>query len=548
MHKITWSAIIGAVAAMLLYCGTELAAADYTIGGREFSLEGYFRQEFAFGVAETSEHKTNQPGLHSAYQTWYLDSNLVVSDQLEVRTIVRLNGDMIYNLRGDHGHFGRYFEHSRDNLQWDNDFNQILRECYLTWSSPKFLVRVGKQQIGWGEADGLRLMDVINSLDLRRGPFYDTQGYEEVRIPKWMLKTEFFPGAFGPFSDSGIELVWNPGDVQETGEILPPFANPQRAGGILVPGQYPTEVQRQWGIWGIPVNFVPFPIRFYKEERSTALKNSEYGSRLKFLWKDTLITLNYWQGFQADCILDFKGLSFDPVNGFVSPFPGMPPFPAILTFDRVFKRMKIAGFTVNRELYGVGCLVGQVANPVLRVEALYEFKKYFNTAEMTPTDMLVPRHYDQIRYMVGFDWPLRLNFLNPGKNTFVSGQMFHLYTLNHKDGQRAPRPAPFYNWTYPKNQFYSSLLIRTEYMNDKVNPSMLLVWDHSTQAAWIKAKTYFQYGDHWRPEIGYLWIKRNTHHTQYPMGPLGPPISDNWKSFGTFEDRDEVYVRIQYQF
>ena len=304
---------------MVLAISCPAMAEYYNLFGKEVAIEGFVRQEFAFNTNSSSEYKTNQTGLHSAYQMWYLDTNVELTDKVEVRGIFRLWGDLIYALRSDHGHFERRFESSRNNLQFDDSFDQILREFYVSYYGDKFMVRFGKQQIGWGESDGLRLMDVINPLDIRRGPFYDTEGYEEMRIPKWLLKTEFYTGSFGPILDTSLELYWNPGDVKETGELLPTYADVHKAGGLFVPGQYPSGVQKQWGTWGVPQNFVPLPVQFYKKEHSTALKNSEYGARIKFNYKNAFMTLNYWQGFQTDCVLKFRGIVPDSVGGSIFP-------------------------------------------------------------------------------------------------------------------------------------------------------------------------------------------------------------------------------------
>jgi len=532
------------------------SAEYYNICGKDLAVEGFIRQEFAFGTSDSNRLKTNQSGLHSAYQMWYLDTNLELTSDLEVRGILRLWGDLAYQMLSDNSHFERYFKSSKKNLNWDDNFDQILREFYVSYYSSKFMVRIGKQQVGWGQADGLRLIDVINPLDIRRGPFYDTEGYEEMRIPKWMIKTEFYPGNIGPLLDMGVEFYWNPGDVKETGELLPSYVNAQLGGGTglfnpisptpIYGDGVPVGMQRQWGIWGVPVNFVPLPIRMFKKERATAIKNSEFGARIKFSFKNTFITLNYWQGFQPDMVLKFRGIVPDAFGGFFPPLGVLQP--SVILMDRVYRRMRVAGFTLNRELFGVGKLACQVANPVLRVEGLYDFKHPFNTGLMTATDMLVIQDYDQIRYMVGFDWSMKIPLLNRRKSTFVSGQMFHFHTLNYRGGANAPRPAPFYTWTYPKNQFYTTLLVRTEYMNERIIPSILYAHDYNNQSAWIKSKVDFRIGDHWRPQIGYLWIRKNTHHTQNPGFPFPIAVSDNWKSFGAFEDRDEVWIRIQYQF
>jgi len=540
------------VIGMLGFFFRPAMATPYDLCGKELSIEGFVRQEFAFGVAPDNRLKTNQSGLHSAYQMWYLDTDLWLTKNLEVRGIFRLWGDLSYQLLSHNSRFEKYFMPSKHNLNWDDDIDQILREFYISYSTPKFLIKMGKQQIAWGEADGLRLMDVINPLDVRRGPFYDTQGYEEVRIPKWLIKTEFFGGNIWKFYDTALELVWNPGDVRETQNLLPPYANAQFGGRNKGFGTgwwgdgVPVGSQNQWGIWGIPVNFVPLPVRLFKQERSTSIENSEFGGRVKFSINNTAITLNYWQGFQADEVLKFRGIVPDPYGGLFPPITGGSTTPVVLLMDRVYKRMRVAGFTLSRELDGVGPLVGQPANPVLRVEALYDFDHPFNTGLNTPTDFIVIRYYDQVKYMIGFDWPVRCALINPQKNIFLSGQMFHIYTPHWRNGVNSPRPAPFYSWTYPMHQFYSSLLVRTEYKNETIVPSALLVWDHSNNSGWVKTAVGFKYGNHWRPEIGWLWIKKNTSITQNVGFPQRN--RDDWKAFGTFEDRDEVYIRIQYQF
>jgi len=539
------------VIGMLAFFSPPARATSYDLCGKELSIEGFVRQEFAFGVAPDNRLKTNQSGLHSAYQMWYVDNDLWLTKNLEIRGILRMWGDLSYQLLSDNNRFEKYFEPSKGILNWDTKWDQILREFYISYSNPKFFLRVGKQQVAWGEADGLRLMDVINPLDIRRGPFYDTQGYEEVRIPKWLIKTEFYGGDIGKFYNTALELIWNPGDIQVTGNSLPTeVTDAQKGGGALgpwwTPG-VPVGSQHNWGIWGIPVNFVPLPVLLVKKQPSSSLNNSEYGGRLKFSINNTNITINYWQGFQADEVLKFRGIVPDPIHGGI--FPPIGVFsPSDLRMERVYKRMRVAGFTLSRELDGVGPLVGQPANPVLRVEALYDFDHPFNTGLNTPTDFIVIKKYDQIKYVIGFDWPVRCALINPQKNIFLSAQFFHIYTLHWENGVNSPRPAPFYSWTYPMNQFYSSLLVRTEYKNETIVPSALLVWDHSNNSGWVKSAISFKYGNHWRPEIGWLWIKKNTSITQANVfGPNGR-LRDDWKSFGTFEDRDEVYIRIQYQF
>lgn len=61
----------------------------------------------------------------------------------------------------------------------------MIRELSIAFadSEGRASLKVGKFQRGWGQADGLRLLDILNPQDLRqRSIFTDT---EDLRIPQW---------------------------------------------------------------------------------------------------------------------------------------------------------------------------------------------------------------------------------------------------------------------------------------------------------------------------------------------------------------------------
>jgi len=550
------------------------AAQIYNICGKEVTFNGFFRQEFLFGTQESSP--TNQSGLNGAYQMWLADTNVKWNDNLEFRAIFRMWGDLSYYMLEDNKHWQQYYGGSRDHLEWDTQWDQIVRELYFTYSTPQFLVRAGRQQIGWGEADGLRVMDIINPLDARRMfQFYDTEGYEEVRIPKLIVQTEFYPGNLWKFYDNAIALYWNPGDIHSFGDLLPstldaqnrPWAQWASQGFAPAPwmnAPWPTSMGNSWGAWAPPMPSAPVPVKLFDDGPAFTLKNSEYGVRFKLNIANTFLTLNYWHGFDTSDheILNSRmggyggGVLHDDPLGYnpVTEGMGFPPG-STAYFNKVQPRIQVAGFTLSRELFGVGPVFCQVANPVLRVEGLYSFNQTFNTDHTTPftSGPLAGLPYslfdtvkkDQIRYMVGFDWDMAIPW-NPKKATFVSSQFFHIYTRGNPGNllQLAP-----YAWYWPENQFYSTLLLKTDYMNERISPSMLYVHDFYTHSAWIKSKIDFKWGNHWRPEIGYLWICANQNNNRTLGAPYPPfTVNDAQQSFGLFQGHDTAWVRIQYQF
>ena len=65
--------------------------------------------------------------------------------------------------------------------------NDLLRELYIDTSAGDWDFRIGKQQVVWGTADGIKLLDIINPTDYQE---LNQNGVEDARIPVWMVNAE----------------------------------------------------------------------------------------------------------------------------------------------------------------------------------------------------------------------------------------------------------------------------------------------------------------------------------------------------------------------
>jgi hypothetical protein len=65
--------------------------------------------------------------------------------------------------------------------------HDYLRELYVDTKLGDWQFRVGKQQVVWGTADGIKLLDIINPTDFRE---FNQNTFEDSRIPIWMVKAE----------------------------------------------------------------------------------------------------------------------------------------------------------------------------------------------------------------------------------------------------------------------------------------------------------------------------------------------------------------------
>jgi hypothetical protein len=86
--------------------------------------------------------------------------------------------------------------------------NDYLRELYVDTMVDDTEVRVGKQQVVWGTADGIKLLDIINPTDYRE---FVQNTMEDARIPIWMAKADLPVGDSGGFqfilSQSGSNKI-----------------------------------------------------------------------------------------------------------------------------------------------------------------------------------------------------------------------------------------------------------------------------------------------------------------------------------------------------
>lgn len=74
-----------------------------------------------------------------------------------------------------------------------------LRDLYLDGRLGSALLRIGKQQIVWGQADGVRVLDVVNPFSFREFVIPDA---DERRIALWSVRADL------PIAATNLQLLW----------------------------------------------------------------------------------------------------------------------------------------------------------------------------------------------------------------------------------------------------------------------------------------------------------------------------------------------------
>lgn len=245
-----------------------------------------------------------------------------------------------------------------------------LREAFLTTSIGRTLLMLGKQQVVWGQADGLKVLDFVNPQDFQE---FILDDFDDARIPLWMVNWEV------PVRKANLQLLWVP---DRTYHKLPVF-------GAAYDFQSP--YIRPIPPPGIPVTILPVqrPNRFFED--------SDMGGRLSAFVKGWDLTFNYLYHY-ADI----------PV---VSRFIGG----SGITVTQTYARTHLAGATFSNAF---GSLT-------VRGELGYSKDRRFLTASLADADGVVKT--DELAYVLGFDW-------FGISDSFLSLQLFQSLSFDHPAG------------------------------------------------------------------------------------------------------------------
>lgn len=118
-----------------------------------------------------------------------------------------------------------------------------LRELYVDTKEGKMSWRLGKQQVVWGKADGVKFLDIINPTDFRH---WGQDNMADSRIPLWMITGEYAIG-----DTDSLQVVYVP-QTDITNQI-PGLYNPEKGdqGQLFVPKGMDTMLGRTNGFMNI---------------------------------------------------------------------------------------------------------------------------------------------------------------------------------------------------------------------------------------------------------------------------------------------------------
>jgi hypothetical protein len=419
---------------------------------------------------------------------------------------------------------------------------------YFQFDSGPVFVRIGRQNLSWGETDVFRLLDNINPLDDSFGSFFIP--LDERRRPLDMARMNVNLPDWGPFSQAYAEMFGAFGNRVGFSPGVPQ-GSPWTPGGLNFPN-----------------------LQLLTTREAPDLGDLRGGGRVVFNARDITFSLaHYWT------YLDIPAVSLRIPAGlpsFTNPIiakqtaPRVPISGASMTFalPQFYSvvRSEFAYFhgepahcqgtgTADQAIQAPGNPDPTVQRNLRRLRRNLDgcLDPFRYPGFILLSEPLQGRRAqrDSINYSVGFDINRYIRWLNPHQTFFITTQVFYKHIVDAFDDQILPVPArslPLRLETSPftplglngrklepsfakvnQNQILHTLLVTTSYRGGTIVPSFGAFYDW--HGVWLFQPGVQFVRDPFRLLVDYTGIS----------GVIGGQI-------GLLRDRDNLRVQLEYVF
>jgi len=456
----------------------------------KLTLNGFLRTQVGIHIAESNPNLAymGEDNHHlSMWRNWVqLEPNYQVTDNLSVYSRLTFANE---NARMDDSihSFEAFPKDYPGDLKMEDDNNMLeVAEIYADYENEAetLWVRLGKQQVSWGQSDGLRLLDVVNPLDQSwhgvnlLEPYLEA--FDNLRESIWMARvTAAIPSCIEDLHDVQLEMLAIPNFVPST---------------LPAPGS-PYHLQPFTNL-GLPVD-------------ENLPEGEEWGLRLMGVYKRLEWSLNYLYHYQDEGITDLRRVLVDGT--------------AELDHPRV-----------NSYGFGLSYDDNLRTKAVYRVEFLYEPDAPYESGQ-DPFGAMFGGPVDRrtVRYLIGIDRPTFVTWLNPTRTVSFGFQFIQFHVLEDRDDLEEDM-ITLNGSSVKKTTTLLSFSADTGYMQDRVKPNFLFIYDER-QSYYNQIGCEFRFTDNW---IGYAAV------SYFGGEDKNAANSDP----GSLYWMDEVMLRLTYQF
>lgn len=377
-----------------------------------------------------------------------------------------------------------------------------LREFYADIDvSDNIRLRLGKQQVVWGETDFFRAMDLIHGYDYRWRSFLEPEN-EQLRKPLVLANAMIQV----PSANGALQVIVRPGldrkrDIGNTYDLY---------GGRWTPS----------GFGGLDFINGPLTMQYDYNHPEGDVDHVTGGMR----WKGDAGGVTY-------SIAAMRTFNPDPiVNSAFAPYSKTPSGPF---GDWIFPEIDLLGVTASTQVEAIDSIVS--------TEIVYTKNAPYNVGFGFPAGFGGVIKKKTIMSMLRVDKPIDLkSTLGTSGDSFLSFQVFDKWILDYKKSDQIVDLAGF---TAPKAEHSTVLtaILATNFASNTINPTLAMGIDPWNSGGFIIPSVEIVAGDNWRfrAEADIFFSRGKATPT-----PGFPVNSDDAHLFGYFAGHNQFVVRI----
>lgn len=417
-----------------------------------------------------------------------------------------------------------------------------LFESYVNFTKGPLFVRIGRQNLSWGETDVFRLLDQINPLDASFGGFLIA--LDERRVPLDMLRTVYGLGSRGPFSEIDIEgFVALDDKVAEAVPAGSPWATPNPPGingFVKKPARNFTDARGGVRIIAVLGDFTLSIAHYYTYLDSPTLRvvipTRAGGPPVNLQQFQDAVAAGQTSQFLVDHYHANQWFPKMQISGATMSF-SVPRLSAVV-------RSEFAYFYA--EPFFLNSAPNQILGPALTGTVTPGYRQ----VGVDPTNGSPLLYYksdidrsDVVRWSLGIDINRYIRFLNPSQSFLISGQVFgaHIMDFNGKPLTEVVQDFGFSHFAVPVRdphrnnqafvnldpyQIINTLSISTSYSSGVISPALLFLYDW--QGSWLVQPGVTFVRDPFRLTLQYNYL------------------DGQFNGIGFLRDRDNLIVQLEF--
>ena len=504
--------------------------------GWEFNYSGYARAYLGMQLEDHAETPSNDEfELNMARGTLLIDMDArtgPLSWKVVTRFDKEIQTDYLRELEENTNAIGAVGSAIRGNYmdQYDTDhIQELFREYYVDFSPVDGVdLRIGKQQLVWGESDFFQAMDLVHGFDFRWRLFFENN--EDWRKPLFLINANIdvpkFDGSLNLFVRPGLdreEDIGNNFNI-EGGRWIP---HPYRGVDFTAFTDYNADDNDEgdkddptYGIrWNSGIGSIGYSLAYLKTFNPAPIMNPAVNSGVPGL-------------FGVGAMNQHGNVAQNQVLG-----------------DWTFPLINVFGLSVN----GYSAKIDSTWS----AEVTFTPDKPFNYGALGSSlpgwEGVIEKN--TLAVMLRVDKELKLtNWLGTNRPSLSSIQLFDTWILDHQDSDEIVEFASF-GAQKREHTAYLTLFTLLNFKRDTINPSFVIGTDLSNGGGFAIPAVEFVFGDDWRikAEANLWWTDGDEKKTAGNAtcnvcgNPLGTP--ENGASlFDWFADDNQIVLKVTRQF